>query len=330
MMTITFLWPVVLILLPLPILVYRLIKPTHSAQTVTTFLRIPTLPDFLKTQSRKTGQPFSIKTAVLLAFSWVFFIIALTRPVGLGEVQSVPQTGRHTLLAMDVSGSMSESDFDFAGKPAARIDIVKKLAADFIHDRAGDTIGVILFGSEPYVFIPPTTDTKTSETLLAEAGVGIAGEMTAMGDAITLAVKSLQSVPADKRVLILLSDGYHNAGAVSIEDALQLAKQAHVKIYTIGIGADVQTIQTLFGNIPFYPASDLDEDTLRYMAESTGGRYFRAHSTTELRDVYTALNELEKIDTKADVFRPQKELFYVPLILSLALLISAFYTRRQS
>jgi Ca-activated chloride channel family protein len=154
---------------------------------------------------------------------------------------------------------------------------------------------------------------------LQEAQLGFAGQQTAIGDAIGLAIKRLRDRPESSRVLILLSDGANTAGEVDPRQAADLAKLAGVKIYTIGLGADEMIQQTLFGRRRINPSADLDEDTMRYIAQHTGGQYFRARSPEELVQIYAELDELEPIEQDDEVFRPVSALFHWPLAAALLL-----------
>ena len=156
-------------------------------------------------------------------------------------------------------------------------------------------------------------------TLLNESVIGLAGDNTAIGDAIGLAVKRLKNQAANSRVLILMTDGANTAGEISPLKAAELAAASHLKIYTIGIGADEMIVRSLFGNRKVNPSRDLDENTLVKIAESTGGRYFRARNADELNNIYMLLDELEPVEKDKQYFRPRSELYIWPLSLALVL-----------
>jgi Ca-activated chloride channel family protein len=206
-----------------------------------------------------------------------------------------------------------------------RLQATQQVAGDFIEQRVGDRIGLILFGQQAYLQTPLTFDRKTVQQLLQEAVIGLAGKETAIGDAIGLAVKRLRDHPVDSRVLILLTDGANTAGEVSPLKAAELAAQAGLKIYTIGIGADELLVRSLFGTRRVNPSQDLDEKTLTAIAETTGGRYFRARHLEELQQIYQLLDRLEPVNEDAQYFRPRHALYPWPLagalLLALALLI---------
>src|SRR5690606_24620840 len=196
---------------------------------------------------------------------------------------------------------------------------------DFITRRVGDRVGLILFGREAYLQTPLTFDRETVRTLLDEAVIGLAGKETAIGDAIGLAIRTLEDAGVDegRRVLILLTDGANTAGAVDPMKAAELAAQRDVVIYTVGIGADALMVRSLFGLRQINPSADLDEKTLTTIAEMTGGRYFRARDTAEFAEIYRILDELEPAESEAEGYRPVTELFYWPLGAAAALAFAA-------
>jgi Ca-activated chloride channel family protein len=255
------------------------------------------------------------RAAILLWAVWALVVLAAARPQHIGEPLALPVSGRDLLLAVDLSGSMEEQDFVLDGVPVDRLTATKAVAEDFIEKRVGDRIGLILFGREAYLQTPLTFDRETVRTLLLESAIGLAGKETAIGDAIGLAIRTLEDsgVGDDRRVLVLLTDGANTAGEVDPRKAAELAAQRNMVIYTIGVGADKMTVRTLFGERQINPSADLDEDTLTAIAETTGGRYFRARDTEELAKIYSILDELEPAESDEEGFRPVKELFYWPL-----------------
>jgi Ca-activated chloride channel family protein len=205
------------------------------------------------------------------------------------------------------------------------------VAGEFIERRRGDRVGLILFGSRAYLQTPLTFDTTTTATLLAESEIGLAGRETAIGDAIGLAVKRLREDATAQRVLIVLTDGANTSGEMEPLQAAQFAAREGMTIYTIGVGADEMMIQDVFGSRVVNPSADLDEDTLRSIAEQTGGRYFRARDTAELEEIYLQLDELEPVESDQEVVRPVSEWFYWPLsgafILAAMLVLMQFLPR---
>lgn len=318
---IEWLWPWVLLLAPLPWLVRRL-APTARSETPA--LRAPFFDEWRELsrgQSRRTAAAGTLPL-IALWLIWLLLLLAAARPVWIGEPIELPNSGRDLMLAVDISGSMRIDDMQLGQNLVRRIDAVQALGADFIERRSGDRLGLILFGSNAYVQAPLSFDTATVKRFLLEARIGFAGQETAIGDAIGLAVKRLKERPAESRVLILLTDGQDTASSVQPLEAAQLAADLGIRIYTIGIGADEMTLPGLFGSSfgarQVNPSAELDEETLRGIADQTGGDYFRARNPQELANIYQALDRLEPIEQEAVTYRPRQALGYVPLLLALA------------
>ena len=311
-----FAWPWALLLLPLPYLVYRLLPPVLAAEEAA--LWVPTLDRFAAV-CHEPGRRSAGRLAKLLAiFCWLLLVLAGARPQWLGEPVELPVSGRDLLLAVDLSGSMNIEDFRLGGDTVDRLTALKAVAGAFIEQRIGDRLGLILFGEQAYVQTPMTFDRQTLQQLLDEAVIGLAGEKTAIGDAIGLAVKRLESGAGQRRVLILLTDGANTAGRITPLKAAELAAGQGLKIYTIGIGADAMEVGGLLFSPTVNPSADLDEKTLTAIAEKTGGRYFRARDTAELAEIYALLDRLEPVERKQEVYRPVTELYCWPLGLALA------------
>jgi len=309
-------WPWLLAALPLPLIIRWLVPAKMPVEQAA--LKVPFLDDFSDAETRAISQ--SQQWPLLLAaLAWLFLVIACTRPQWLGEPIEQAVSGRDLMLAVDLSGSMEEQDFVINKRSVDRLTAAKMVAGDFINRRVGDRVGLILFGTQAYLQTPLTFDRKTVMTLLNESVLGLAGENTAIGDAIGLAVKRLKNEQANSRVLVLMTDGANTAGEVSPLKAAELAAANHLKIYTIGIGADEMIVRSFFGNRKINPSADLDEKSLIKIAESTGGQYYRARNTEELNNIYMRLDELEPVEKDKQYFRPRSELYYWPLSLALAL-----------
>ncbi|BFM11446.1 VWA domain-containing protein [Simiduia litorea] len=270
----------------------------------------------------------------LLTIVWLGTITAAANPRWQGDPIELPSNGRDLLLAVDISGSMETPDMFYQGQSINRLQAVKAVVSEFVERRVGDRLGLILFGTNAYLQAPLTFDRATVGQLLTEAQLGFAGEKTAIGDAIGLAIKRLRNRPESSRVLILLTDGANTAGNVSPQQAATLAAAANVKIYTIGLGSEEMNIPGLlgssFGARTVNPSLDLDEKSLEKIASATGGRYFRARNPEELQNIYALLDELEPSEQDSDVFRPQKSLFYLPLALAFLASVIAFLTAHAS
>jgi len=312
-----FAWPWLGLVLPLPWFIRRFFPAVNLAEQAA--LKVPFLDDFNVAQADNAQQNEKPWLLWLAIIAWLCLVLASTRPQWLGEPIEQGVSGRDLMLAVDLSGSMEERDFIINGKAVDRLTATKKVATEFIAQRIGDRLGLILFGTQAYLQTPLTFDRKTVEILLNEAVLGLAGDSTAIGDAIGLAVKRLQNQNVKSRVLILLTDGANTAGKVTPLQAADLAAQYHLKIYTIGIGADEMLVRSFFGTQKVNPSRDLDEKTLTAIAEKTGGRYFRARNTQELQQIYQLLDQLEPVEKDKQFFRPRAELFFWPLAMALLL-----------
>lgn len=313
---IQFAWPWALALLPLPYLVYRFVPPALAAEEAA--LWVPQLEPFGLARHQRGRRQRSRLVLLVAALCWLLLVIACGRPQWLGEPVELPVSGRDLLLAVDLSGSMQTEDFQLHGNKVDRLTALKALASPFIEARVGDRIGLILFGEQAYVQAPLTFDRQTVETLLQEAAIGLAGDRTAIGDAIGLALKRIAPGEARRQVLILLTDGASNAGQVTPLKAAELAARQGLKIYTIGIGAETMEVRSFLFSQTVNPSRDLDEKTLTAIAETTGGRYFRARDSAELGKIYALLDQLEPVERGQNVYRPITALYPWPLGLALA------------
>jgi len=306
------------LLLPLPLLVWWLLPPAADAGGA---LRIPFFQSVksLAGQRARGASAAGIASLLLKATAWLLLVGAAAQPQWMGPPQPVHSRGRDLMLALDLSGSMATEDFSVRGRPIDRFSVVRAVARQFALDRRGDRVGLVLFGTRPFLQAPVTADLETVAKLLDESEVGLAGDDTAIGDAIGLAVKHLRERPADERVLVLLSDGASNAGVLEPAKAAELAREAGVRIYTIGVGGEDRVVQTFFGPQTIPGSSDLDEKTLRAVAKATGGSYFRAGDTESLQRVYAEIDKLEPTEGEQAMVRPVHALFYWPLGGALAL-----------
>lgn len=286
-------------------------------------------------------QPHLNRTPWLWIIGCACMVIALARPQW---IESAPNTykGRDFLLALDVSGSMRAQDFDAQGRASAeggrmpgaatlsRLDMLKKVVNQFLSERHGDRIGLIVFADDAYTLSPLTSDMNIVRSLLKEVRHGMAGEKTALGTAMALAVKRLQDHEAKARILILLTDGSNTAGEIHPDAAAALAAEEGVRIYTVGIGSH-QTVPFPRGpnEKPAYTEMPLDESLLRRIAERTQGRYYAAANTAEVQRIISDIEKLEKIDIKDHALMQHVEWYRVPLIAGLALLLVSQYRMRN-
>jgi len=305
-------WLWVFALLPLPWVVRRFLPPVRRQQAVAFVPFASEWPDSISAQSDR----YERVHLWLLACIWMLVIVAAARPQWVGDAVELPVSGRDLMLAVDISGSMQIQDFEISGSAVDRLTATKAVADAFIERREGDRIGLILFGSNAYVQTPLTFDRKTVRKLLDEAVIGLAGKATAIGDAIGLAVKRLKegkTAASHDQVLILLTDGVNDAGAVSPMQAAELAAKHGLTIYTIGIGADAMMVRSFFGAQQVNPSAELDGKTLTAIAEKTGGKYFRAHDSKELQQIYRIIDQLEPVVKDKQLYRPRHALFMWPL-----------------
>ncbi len=309
-------WPMALLAWPLPVLAMWLLPRYKSSGARALLVDDPGV-----WSSRSGGAQVTWLQQLLLALMWTALVLAVARPQTFSESISLPDSGRDLMMAVDISGSMREQDIALNNRPVTRMAVVKAVGEDFIARRAGDRVGLILFGSQAYVQTPLTEDHETVQYFLRDAAIGLAGRSTAIGDAIGLAVKRLRERKADTRVLVLLTDGENTAGVQPLE-AAQLAADNNVRIYTIGIGAG-GSASLGFG----LRRQELDERSLTAVAELTGGKYFRARNANELETIYADIDALEPTEELNEGFRPRHERFVWPLAMSLLLSMLWGFTR---
>jgi Ca-activated chloride channel family protein len=318
-------WPWALALLPLPLLAHWLLPRARplGGRALRLPARVPLAE--LAAGGRARRLPWQLLLAVA---AWCLLVLAAARPQQLGEAAALPMSGRDLMLAVDVSGSMEQPDFELAGQPATRLAVVKQVARAFIDRRVQDRIGLILFASQPYVQTPLTYDRAAVAAMLDDAVVGVAGRDTAIGDAIGLAVKRLQEQPQENRVLVLLTDGDNTVGRLAPLQAAGLAARAGVRIYSIGLGG-TRGEAAAGGYRLQQAADDLNPILLRGIADATGGRYFSAGDARELEAVYRTLDSLEPNVRQLATYRPARELYPLPAAaaLCLSLLLALVHLR---
>ena len=309
--------PWALLALPLPILLWFILP--RAVVQLPASLKVPFFDDMVSMIEHEKRHVVEQGKLLLFLLIWSLVVLALAGPRWVGEPQSISREGYNIMLALDISGSMELGDMMVHGRPATRLAVVKRAAEQFVKDRAGDKIGLILFGSQAYLQTPLTHDRQSVLMRLADATVGLAGKTTSIGDAIGLAVKRLQHLPATGRMIILLTDGVNNSGVLAPLKAAELARADGIKVYTIGLGADVssQSLGGLFYNMN--AAADLDEDTLKEVAKMTGGRYFRATDLHSLEMIYKSIDQMEKLPQDDEAIRPQYDYYPWPLAVALFL-----------
>lgn len=322
-----FIWPLSFLFILLPFAVYFLLPAKQKKQN-TSALKIPFFKQLVALKKTKTSSLKKEKfRSIFLIIAWIFFVIAAARPVWFLDHKTLPLETRNIILSLDVSGSMKEMDFTINNQKVDRLSAVKEVVNNFLTKRVDDNIALVLFADEAYTYAPLSYDKKTLKSLLQEINHGIAGNMTAMGDGLALAIENAIKVPAKSQIVILLSDGEASPGLVGLNEAIQLAKEKNVKVYTIGIG-NHENYQQVFGMKVPMPSS-LDEQTLQFIAKETGGEYFLAQNTDTLEKIYQKIDALEKNESAQKQVKPKKELFFIPLTLGMIFLFLALLKRRS-
>lgn len=309
-------WLWVLLALPLPVAVRQFLPKRES--------KSPSLkvPFFREVKDRRFAVTAPSSAVVsLAAIIWVALVCAAARPVWIEESAQIPTTGRDLLIALDISGSMQQQDFSMQGY--SRFHAVQEIAGEFVSRRIGDRVGLILFGSQPYLYAPLTFDLDTVKEFLGHARVGFAGQQTAIGDTIGLAVKVLRERSAQNRILILLTDGDNSAGAIDPLEGMQLAVENGVRVFVIGIGFDHRSPAV---------ANRRASYVLPKIAKATGGIYFHASDAKALEEIYRAIDQFEPIEAEARSQQLVAELYPWPLAAAMLLSIFLFsqHTFRES
>lgn len=258
--------------------------------------------------------PFLLRTIAL-----VMIIIAIARPRSSTKMDKIDTEGIDIVLAMDVSTSMLARDFT-----PDRISAAKDIAIEFISQRPSDRMGIVVFAGESYTQCPLTTDRATLINLMKEIETGLIEDGTAIGNGLATAVARMQNSDAKSRVVILLTDGVNNSGEITPQTAADIAKTYGIRVYTIGVGANGTApypVMTPWGVQMQNVEVEIDENLLKNIAETTGGRYFRATDNTKLTEIYSEINKMEKARTTIDSFPIYKELFTGFALIALACLL---------
>lgn len=309
--------PWVLLCLPLPFLLWRFLPP--AATQVSVALKVPFFQDLQQMMTQEQTR-FGQRGMLLgLSLAWIFLIIALTGPKWVGPPQPLHRESYNIILALDISPSMGVNDMQDNHQRVTRLFAVKQAAKQFVKQRVGDKIGLILFGEQAYLLTPLTFDRHNVIQRLEDASVGLAGKSTSIGDALGLAIKRLQQVPDQGRMIVLLTDGVSNSGVLTPAKAAELARNEHIQINTIGLhsAVDPRSFDGLFFNM--VGGAELDEDALKAVAERTGGHYFRATDPASLARIYGYIDKMTRVSQDQAAVRPQYE--YYPWFLGVGMLI---------
>jgi Ca-activated chloride channel family protein len=319
-----FAWPWMLLALPLPWFARWLLPAFRNRSAA---LRVP-YGRRLDAIAGAGGRVGHARMAWIAYAAWCLLCLAAARPQAWGEVVRPPQVGRDLMLAVDLSGSMGEEDMRLGGGIVDRLTAAKAVIADFLDRRAGDRVGLLVFGQKAYALTPLTLDRDSVREQLVDSVVGLAGRETAIGDAIGLAVKRLRSQEAtqgDRRqhVLILLTDGVNTAGLLDPIKAAELARDNGVRIHTVAFGGDGEGLSVFGFQLPNMGVPELDEETLQRISDMTGGRSFRARDTESLAGIYAEIDRLEPIRRPGQSVRPRIERYPFPLGAALACALAA-------
>ena len=260
---------------------------------------------------------------VLRTFALVMIVLAVARPRSSGTVEKVDTEGIDIILAMDVSTSMLARDLT-----PDRISASKDIAIEFISQRPSDRMGIVVFAGESFTQCPLTTDRATLINLMKEVQTDLIEDGTAIGNGLATAIARMKDSDAKSRVVILLTDGVNNRGEISPQMAAEIAKTYGVRVYTIGVGKEglaPYPVQTPWGIEVQQVQVEIDESLLSEIAESTGGRYFRATDNTKLAEIYGEINKMEKAKTTIDSFPVYEEKFGIFALLALIALLSELF-----
>ncbi len=288
---ISFLWPWLFLLLPLPLLA-RWLLPASSGIGGSP-LRVPFFDQLSELSGQRATGDLWNRRLLMPLLIWLLLVTSVAQPVWLGDNQPQPTTGRDLMLLIDISGSMRHVDFRLHDEPAERLQVVQLVASEFVEQRRGDRLGLILFGSQPFLRAPLSHDSATIKALLQESEVALAGEYTAIGDAIGLGIKRMHELDSDSRVMILLSDGANNEGRIPPRQAAEIAAAKGIRIYTIGVGAAETAGPNPFGIWSTDNSEQFERQVLEDIARITQGQFFHALDTQGLQAAYAKLNELE-------------------------------------
>ncbi len=315
-----FQWPYLIFLLPLPLVIhyfYKLLTPSNNRAEKLTGLKLPFYDDILRTNRNLVASLypiFNIKS-LLKFILWISLILALMRPIWLGDPIQLPLPSHNIMMAIDISGSMQADDMS-SDKSITRLDVVKKIGHQFIEQRKSDKIGLVFFGSAAFVSSPLTLDQDSLHNFLEKTQIGFAGQKTAIGDALGLAIKRINSEQSNATkknpsFIVLLSDGSNTSGEVEPLEAAKLAMENNIKIYTIGIG------QISDNPLDILTGLSLNESELKEIAKLTNGQYFHATSKQALAKIYDQISQLEPNNDEVKTLRPEHEWFIYPLSVTL-------------
>lgn len=294
----------------IPLIIYLIVPPIRrrSDAILVPFIDRASLASGQKLRRGAWISKRNVVQWIVLLLAWIALITALARPQLVGRPEMKVKTARSFVVAADISFSMATRDWVADGERYSRWDGVKQVLGNFISKREGDRVALIFFGTNAYLQTPFTSDLKVVDWFLQETDVGMAGQMTSVGKAIGFGIRLFSEDTLQNRVMLLLTDGKDSGKGISPVDAAFMAKRDSIKIYTLGIGD------------PNAEGSDLDELTLKRVSEITGGRYFRAIDSDELKEVYSTIEKLEPMEFEEASYKPVTTLYHYPLLISIGLL----------
>ena len=306
-----------LILLSLPILILR----ERTIASVITYSSVASL----KAVSRHHSKVKAMVPIILRFLAITLFIIAFARPQEGRKRTEILSQGVDIVLAIDTSGSMQALDFKKNETQITRLSVVKDVVAEFVKNREMDRIGMVVFGANAFTQCPLTLDQNILLSFLDKLKIGMAGDATAIGSAIGISARRLKDLKSKSKVIILLTDGRNNSGAISPLQAAEIAKSLGIKVYTIGVGKRGKApflVDSIFGKRLIYQNVDIDEEVLNKISKMTDAKYFRATDLKSLKDIYKQIDLLEKSEVKSIDHSEHKELFHYFLIPGLILLLT--------
>ena len=306
-----------LILLSLPILILR-------ERTIASVINYSSLAS-LKAVSQHHSKIKAMVPIILRFIAITLFIIAFARPQEGHKRTEILSQGVDIVLAIDTSGSMQALDFKKNETPVTRLSVVKDVVAEFVKNREMDRIGMVVFGANAFTQCPLTLDQNILLSFLDKLKIGMAGDATAIGSAIGISARRLKDLKSKSKVIILLTDGRNNSGAISPLQAAEIAKSLGIKVYTIGVGKRGKApflVDSIFGKRLIYQNVDIDEEVLNKISKMTDAKYFRATDLKSLKDIYKQIDLLEKSEVKSIDHSEHKELFHYFLIPGLILLLT--------
>lgn len=314
----TFAWPSMILLLLLP-LAARYLLPKISGRIGKSVVRFPHL-EILKKAFGGVSPQLSLTLKLfltLISLFWICLVLALMQPQIVNKREDIKSEGYDIILAVDLSGSMRAMDFTQGWTPVNRLDIAKTVVGDFVKGRKEDRIGLVLFGDFAYQYAPLTMDHDAVVKMLRETVISMAGDGTAIGDAIGLSVKALRDRPEKSRIIILLTDGEDTASSLPPLQAAKLAQQYGIKVYAIGIGRAGTVGIPVGGFLGGMAMTTKNDKLLKIIADQTGGSYFEASDTTTLVKVYEKIDQLEKTKAESREYVIRTPLYRYPIFAAL-------------